>query len=546
MIGRLTWGFVGLGLALRVGAYLLDFPLWWDEAFVAVNLLRRDALGLLGPLDYGQVAPLLFLWGELASVRVLGFSEWSLRLVPCLAALASVPLFRLVAVKLLEPRAALAALAIFAVSIHPIRHAADLKPYSLDLLAALALQGLALWWWQEPQTAGRLLTLAGVVPLALACSHPSAFVAGGVGMAIAWPAWKTGLWSVRLAALAYALAASIAWVGLYLLFARSQSAAASEAMRVMWTRSFPPADSFPALLGWLAVVHTGDLMAYPCGGESGGSILSLFATMVGVVALVRSGRGLVASILLAPFGLAMVAAALRLYPYGGPAPHGSAARVMQYAAPALCLLIGLGASRLLRGDRPFRLGLVGLVVVGLVPLVEGLRQPYRAYQAEASRRFARGFWPEVEAGAEVASLRWDFEGVADWDSIHLGVAVALCDEAINSPSRKRGGPRWGAVSADRPLRCVLEVASPSDRPRVEAWLERMKADFLLTRRRSTPVNTAEPGRAPRLEVYEVYEFLPKVRRTVVPPDAQAVKGSYSSGLRLSAAGIRPLTTCSTK
>ena len=525
MIGRLSWGFVGLGLALRAGAYFLDFPLWWDEAFVAVNLLRRDALGLLGPLDYGQVAPLLFLWGELASVRVLGVSEWSLRLVPCLAALASVPLFRLVAVKLLEPRAALAALAIFAVSIHPIRHAADLKPYSLDLLAALALQGLALWWWREPRKVGRLLVLVGAVPVALSCSHPSAFVAGGVGLSIAWPAWKTRRWSVRLAALAYALAASIAWVGLYLLFARSQSAAASEAMRVMWARSFPPTDSFPALLGWLAVVHTGDLMAYPCGGERGGSVLSLFAGMVGVVALVRSGRGVVVSVLLAPLGLAMVAAALRLYPYGGPAPHGSAARIMQYAAPGLCLLIGLGASRLLRGDRAFRVGLVGLVVVGLVPLVEGLHQPYRAYQAEASRRFAREFWPEVETGAEVASLRWDFEGVADWDSIHLGVAVALCDEAIFSPSRSRGGPRWGAVSADWPLRCVLEVASPSERIRVKAWLEKMGADFLLTRRRSIPVNTAEPGRPSRPEVYEVYEFIPRGARGVVPTAAQAVKGS---------------------
>ena len=88
--GRATWGFVGLGLPLRVSAYLLDFPLWWDEAFVGVNLLRRDYLGLLRPLDYGQVGPFLFLWAELASVGLWGSrsgrsgcSRWPARWPAC-------------------------------------------------------------------------------------------------------------------------------------------------------------------------------------------------------------------------------------------------------------------------------------------------------------------------------------------------------------------------------------------------------------------------------------------------------------------------------
>jgi Dolichyl-phosphate-mannose-protein mannosyltransferase len=524
-IARATWGFVAVGLTLRVLAYLLNFPLWWDEAFVAVNLLRRNFAGLLRPLDYGQVCPLLFLWAELAIVRLLGFSEWSLRLFPLLCALASVLVFRVAAVRLLEAWAALVAVGVFAVAVHPIRHAADLKPYSLDLLVALILQALAIRWWSRPESAGRLLLLAAFGPVALACSHPAAFVAGGVGLAIAWPAWKTSRASVRIALLAYLLAIAVAQAGLYAWFTGSQASSASGSMRVMWAQSFPPLDSAVGFLRWLVVVHTGDLMAYPCGSEGGASVLSLVACLAGAWFLIRSGRSVVVAILLGPLLLAMVAAGLRLYPYGGPAPHGSAARIMQYAAPGLCLLIGLGLSRgldrgraLMGPDRPLRLVCLGLLVVGVAPLVEGFRHPYRAYQAEAARRFARGFWPEVGRGAEVACLRWDY-GVAEWDSVRLGIAVSLCNQAIYSPSRRAGGPKWEAVSAEKPLRCVLGVEAEADGSRVESWLSEMSEQYRLTRRDVIPVDTAEPGRPPRLERYEVFEFVPRLE------DGQSVKGS---------------------
>jgi hypothetical protein len=520
-----TWAFVGIGLALRVGAYLLNFPLWWDEAFVAVNLLRRDFAGLLRPLDYGQVAPLLFLWAELASVRLFGFSEWSLRLVPLVSALASVFVFRGAAVGLLGRRAGLIAVAVFAVAVHPIRHAADLKPYSLDLLVALILQALAIRWWQRPEQAGRLFALAGFGPIALACSHPAALVAGGVGLAIAWPAWKTQRSSVRLALVAYFAAIALAELGLFAGFTRSQAASASGAMRGMWANSFPPLDSVWGLLRWLVVVHAGDLMAYPCGGERGASLPALVACLVGVRALLRSRGWQVPAILLGPLLAGMIAAGLRLYPYGGPAPHGSAARIMQYAAPGLCLLIGLGLTTILDrlraitgSDRGLRLACLGLLVVGIAPLVEGYRHPYRAYQAEAARRFAREFWPEIGNGAEVACLRWDC-GVAEWDSVRLGIAVSLCNQAIYSPSRHSGGPKWDAVSDVRPLRCVLGVAGQSDAPRVDRWLGEMEGRYRLTSRQVILVETAEPGRTSKPERYEVFEFVPRL------VTGQVVRGS---------------------
>jgi len=515
ILARATRGFVILGVAFRVAAYLLDFPLWWDEAFVGVNLLRRGYLDLLRPLDYGQVCPLLFLWAERAAVDALGFSEWSLRLAPLASAVASVFLFRAMAGRVLDGRALLLAVAVFAASVHPIRHAADAKPYASDLLAALVLQMIAFGWLREPGRAAGLWALALAAPIALLGSHPAAFVAGGIGLALAVPAWRSGRWAIRSAFAAYGLATVATSAAVFVAFTRAQAASASPGMREMWTRSFPPLDSALGLAGWLLTVHSGEMLALPCGGERGASTLSLLLAIAGAVALWRPGRRAELGVILAPLAVAMVAAAARRYPYGGPAPHGSAARIMQYATPGLCLLIGLGAARALElvrssrvRDRVLRVGLAGLVAVGLAPIAAGRIQPYRAYQAKAARDFAHRFWPEVGRGAEVACLRWDL-GVEEWDSIRLGVAVMLCNQAIESPARRAGGPNWSLVTADRPLRCVLGVAPEHDGPEVEAWLARMRGRFDLRRRETVTHDTAEPGRRPDPERFEVFEFVPK-------------------------------------
>src|SRR5580700_9952550 len=61
--------FVLVGVFARVMRYALRFPLWDDESFLCVNFISRSYADLLRPLDYHQVAPILFLWIERTAVR---------------------------------------------------------------------------------------------------------------------------------------------------------------------------------------------------------------------------------------------------------------------------------------------------------------------------------------------------------------------------------------------------------------------------------------------------------------------------------------------
>jgi hypothetical protein len=211
--------------------------------------------------------------------------------------------------------------------------------------------------------------------------------------------------------------------------------------------------------------------------------------------------------------VALIAATLRRYPYGG-VTHGSPARIMQFLAPAICLLAGLGAASVLAWfprpglrRRGLRLGVVALVAIGIVPLATEARHPYRSIQAERARQFARKFWPSVARDAELVCLRWDL-GLGTWASTDLNVAVYLCNQRIYSPTRRAGaGPRWDAVCADRPLRCVESLARADD-PSVAAWLEGMSSRYELRSQRVVVVEMGEAGA--RADRYVVYEYVPKM------------------------------------
>ena len=71
-----------------------------------------------------------------------------------------------------------------------------------------------------------------------------------------------------------------------------------------------------------------------------------------------------------------------------------------------------------------------------------------------------------------------------------------------------GEPRWQTVSESRPLRCVLSLADPADRP-VAAWLDALKKTYRLKACRKIVVDMAEPKAKPRTEHYYVYEFVPR-------------------------------------
>ena len=511
-LSRAVAGFLILGILLRLVRYLQNYPMWCDETMLAVNLLDRRWMDLAQPLAYRQVCPLGFLALEWVVVQLWGFSELTLRLFPILCALASVPLFFLLARRVLgeSQGGLLLALALFAVAEPPIRYAAEVKPYATDLLVSLVLLNLAWSWRRAPEHGRWLWVLAAVTPLAVALSLPSVFLLGAIAV--------VGLWEVlarRKTAPVFAYSGFLTAAGLSVaaLAAMGQYQTAPEDRAYFlsfWAEAFPPSWRDPVALGrWLVRTHTGPLFAYVPGvRDAWVTALVSGCFVAGILSRIRRDPGRVLLLVL-PFLLTFLAAALRRYPYG------MSVRAVQFLAPATLLLAAAGVAWLCA--RPRRPSLIRWVIPGLAAALVGtglwrvsqdLGHPYRTPWDRTGREFARWFWGEFAADAELVCVRTDL-GIpfrpGDW--AYDATDQYLCLQRIYSPRHRQAQPpRWEAISPSRPLRCVLLNRMPSEVPAFLEWVEAHRDRYRLREVRTYPATRSdhlEPA-----QTYVVCEFVP--------------------------------------
>ncbi len=155
-----------IGVILRIWAYAQNPSLWVDEAALARNILDRDLGQLFTRLDFAQIAPVGFLITTKLITLVFGISEYALRLIPLTLSIASLFLFQLVARQCFKTQTCFAASFIFAIATPFYQAAAHFKQYSSDificlviLLASLNLKRL----FRQP----RLLIFLAIIPIFL-------------------------------------------------------------------------------------------------------------------------------------------------------------------------------------------------------------------------------------------------------------------------------------------------------------------------------------------------------------------------------------------
>ncbi len=413
------------GLLWRTVRYLLCCPIWGDEAFIVMSLMSRDYAGLVQPLEHGQIAPLGFMWAERAAVQLLGCGELALRLLPWLTGIFSLGLYTWFARRVLDRRAAMLAVGIFAASYYIVRHGTEVKPYAGDLAVSLVLTVLGWAVCIQPRSPGRWIGLILAAAVGVWLSYPSVFIVAAIGSVLAVQTLRRRSRGELAALAAFGLLAVGSFLAMYLLYGKPHADSAAYMWKIdTWRQAWPfrPPWRFPI---WLVEIHSGSMMAYPFGGKNGGSSLTLVLVIVGSVWLWRRGRKQLVALLLLPLAWMLLAAAMEKYPYG------ASARVALHMAPAFCLLAGAGASALLRK-------------------LESLprTRPQGLPSAEAHDRLSR-------VGSEKPRGRHGHALVA----ILLGaiMAVAIIADVL-APSKT-----WADANARQCLRSVAASTGPVDR-----------------------------------------------------------------------------------
>lgn len=380
-IGQIVASLVALSVLWRLVVYGLAFPIWGDEAFLAINFITRDFAGMVAPLDYGQIAPLGYCWAQLLVAKLFGLSEWSLRVVALVSGTGALLLFPGFALRAVPRRAAMLAVAIFAASYYLCRHSAEVKPYASDLVVSLLLTMTAYALLSKPSSPLRWIGLVVLGAVSVWCSYPAAFVAGGIGLVLTWRMLSGNRYAGFAAGwLIYGLVLCASFSTMYAVFGKPHADAASPLQELeSWAKTFPDIARFWTLPLWFYHTHTGPMFSYPQGGSPPGSVATFALVAAGCVFLWRGGRRELLLLLLSPFIMTFVAATMKAYPYGG------SARVALHLAPAICLLAGVGLSatldRFWKGDARRRAGVVATLCFALIPLggiVEAVARPYKS------------------------------------------------------------------------------------------------------------------------------------------------------------------------
>ncbi|MBX3101189.1 MAG: glycosyltransferase family 39 protein [Bacteroidetes bacterium] len=175
-----------LGMALLLKVYTDNRNLFLDEQNLASNVAERSYAALARPLDYEQAAPPLFLMATKLLTQAWGMYDWVLRLLPLVAGLLSLVLFRATLGRHFRGFETAGGLVLLGTAPLFVLYATEFKQYMTDVLFAVSCLYAAeklqpnLHWkhWL-------LWALLGIV--GIWTSMPAVFILCGVLAYYMWP-----------------------------------------------------------------------------------------------------------------------------------------------------------------------------------------------------------------------------------------------------------------------------------------------------------------------------------------------------------------------
>ena len=346
----LLWGIALAGVLSRAVPYVFNRALWHDECKLAVNIVGRSFSGLLGKLDYHQVAPAGFLFITKLSVLTFGNNEYALRLVPLVLGIAAIFLFWAVARRCVRPNALPIALCLFALSHRVVYFSAEVKQYSGDVFFVVLLYWLV-FEGQSRRLSGRwLAALALVGAVSIWFSHPAAFVLAGAGSVLGVSSLSERNWRKTGRLAVVGLVWGLSFAAFYLVSIGAM--ARYEGLVQSWQESFMPLPPLSVSgLKWLAdrpqEVFRNVLQLNPW-------YLGAFAYTAGCASIfLRDKRK--AFVLVLPVFFALLASGLQKYPFES--------RPLLFLAPSVLLLMAEGAEYV-RSRRSRAFGVMGVILIG--------------------------------------------------------------------------------------------------------------------------------------------------------------------------------------
>lgn len=362
----MAWAIVLLGIALRLAMYASDRGLWLDEAMQATSIVNRTIPELMQPpLEFNQVGTPVFLAAERLAVEAFGPSEMALRLVPLIAGCLSLVFFLLAVRLCVSPGAALIALALFALSEPMVYYASEVKSYSCGMLATCIILWAAMRIHVRAFATREIIIFSVITTLLVWLQVSVIFIAAAMFAVLVSMAWLGGHRKAAVVACVGGAVTAGSFLVMYKLFiAPTTSAYFDSAMAHYYVALGGYMPMPPKSLQDLEWFFTTPFEFFidPMGLPTFG--LMALSACIGLAIFWKQNRFMLL-VLVAPFALALVASAIRQYPFITRGHYDTLlmGRNILFLAPLAFVLIGGGLHRLAESLRPTARQLPALAVL---------------------------------------------------------------------------------------------------------------------------------------------------------------------------------------
>jgi hypothetical protein len=355
---KIGWIIIAIGIGLRLIRYLHNPSLWFDEAVIGLDIIKRPFADLIDPSpDWSAKHPLAFLVMVKLAIQIFGNSEYALRLFPLVSGIFSLFLFYKISKHYLGPYGALIGLALFAILDPLVFQSSNVKPYSSDITVALLILAFAIYIESLKITPLHFVFYSFFGASFVWLSHPSVFVLAGIGMSLILFKLldKENVEVKKIMAISAIWAMS--FIANYFMYIRKLQAAfnisVKEMLSVMEHAYMPvPPKSVDDIKWYIELFF--EIFKYPLGMTLTGVVAATF--IIGIFSIYSQNRRKF-FVLFSPILFTFLAAALHQYPFKG--------RFIFFLVPNFLIFIAEGIEYV-RKNTTQRSSIIWVVLVALI------------------------------------------------------------------------------------------------------------------------------------------------------------------------------------
>ena len=317
-----------LGLIIAAIQFYLNRSIWIDEAVIALNINHRSPLGLLKPLDYNGVAPVLFLEMEHFFAKLFPNIEYGLRIFPFMCYLGALYFFFKLVKEILEDKLLIIfALSLFLFNPTFVYYSSEIKQYIGDVMVTCALLYFFFKKYNNSQNKYLILAIAGLIAVFLSNVAPIILFTIGIYLLYDNLLDKKNL----IATLSLFFFWGVVMLTYFILFIYNHPTKDKMVDYWLHTYSFMPV-SLSAGTFVLRKFYDIFFFLFYFGKIIGCGLVILFIT--GIICLIITKRFKIAALIFIPFATHLVLSAFKLYPFE--------TRLYLYLTPILIIICAFG------------------------------------------------------------------------------------------------------------------------------------------------------------------------------------------------------------